>query len=50
MDCMSSRMVLVARNAGATAAAGGGGGAWHAADKAATTSDAFRPDVRMSPH
>jgi hypothetical protein len=48
MDCMSSRMVLVARNGGAAGAAGGAGRDWQAADKA-TISNASGPDVRMSP-
>src|SRR6476469_3537572 len=49
MDCMSSRIVLVARNGGSVGA-GGAGGAWQPADKARTTSTTITTDVRMNPH
>jgi hypothetical protein len=45
MDCMSSRIVLVARNGGSA----GAGGAWQRADEAITTSSTITPDVRMNP-
>jgi len=54
MDCISSRMVLVARNGGLAAGAARGAGsaewAWQPTDKAATTSNALRLASRMHPH